>query len=383
MTSLATAVLHLAPVEHRQTRSYRLSPPPAVEPTVIDGLFAAAGLRRPNWTEGDGGEQGVFDRMADAALVAALDGDAAAPADPADPAAAVREARQDSVWSLGRSFEIQRPDGLEITGIACGTGESPVLVLGAPGLPLELVGPWLRALGERHPVAAWQTRGLFGRFSAPDVDMRGSDLGMDAQVGDAVAVLDQRGWARANLVGLCGGAAVALAVAAAHPERVGGLSLWLGDFETGSDEAKSDHQRNLQALMDMAVAGSIGIDHLHQMMLSTMTGLSAPDLAPLAVYPYATPDLLLKYCRMNSAVMGLDCRSLLPEIGAPAQVVASRSDTTVHPAGSTRVAEGLGVVATEITGHDHLGIFRAPGDCVELALRFLSDPGAMRSGVAA
>jgi 3-oxoadipate enol-lactonase len=384
VSTLAAAVLRLGLVEERQPRPFRLRAGGAVPADLTGALFDAAGLRRPTWVGPGEDGQGVFDRMADAALAAAASAGAASAgaasagaastgaASTGDPVQAVAAARGELPWSYGQAFQVRRPDGMEVSGVAVGEGDSPVVVFGAPGLPLELTGAWLRALGSRFPVASWETRGLFGWHSAADVDGRLWDLGVTAQVGDAIAVLDFLGWARASVMGLCGGAAVALALAASHPDRVSAVSLWLGDYETGSPEAKSDHQRNLHAVMDMAVAGSIGIERLHEMILTSTSGLSAPDLAPLALYPYASPDLFLKYCLMNSGVMGMDCRPLLPRVKAPAQVVASTSDSTVHPAGSVRVAEGLGIPVTEVSGHDHLGIFRAPAECAELATRFLS-----------
>lgn len=362
MTSLAEAVLRLGPLVRQLPEPLAL---PGASEEILE-LFAAAGLARPSLAEPAGTEQQAFSRVVAGALAEARE-EWPRP----DPAAALAEARAGSVWSAARSFELVRPDGAVLSGsVVEQPAGRPVLVLGAPGLPLELLEEWLAALAPHAPVAAWRTRGLFERDR---FDVAAVDLGVDAQVGDALAVLDHLGWSRVRLLGLCGGAALALPVAAAAPDRVEALSLWLGDFEIGSPEAKSEHQLNLQALMEMAVGGGLPIETLHSTIVSSMTRLSAPDLAPLAVYPYANPALLFDYCRMNSAVMGTDCRPYLSGIAAPAQVVTSTSDSTVHPAGSAYVARELAAPLTEVTGYDHLGIFRAPADCVELAVGFLSE----------
>jgi len=241
MTSLAEAVLRLGPLARQLPEPLAL---PGASEEILE-LFAAAGLTRPSLAEPASTEQQAFSRVAAAALAEARAGSSSP-----DPAAALAEARAGSVWSAARSFELTRPDGAVLSGsVVEQAAGQPVLLLGAPGLPLELLEGWLAALAPHAPVAAWRTRGLFERDR---FDVASVDLGVEAQVGDALAVLDHLGWSRARLLGLCGGAALALPVAAAAPDRVDALSLWLGDFEIGSPEAKSEHQSNLQALMEMA-----------------------------------------------------------------------------------------------------------------------------------
>lgn len=88
---------------------------------------------------------------------------------------------------------------------------------------------------------------------------------VDAQAADLFAVMDHHDVTAAHVVGLCGGAVIALAAAAVRPERVTSPSLWHGDH-------------------------------------------GFADLAHVVLYPYANAELLYRYRR-------LDARSRVAEHG--------------------------------------------------------------------
>ena len=79
--------------------------------------------------------------------------------------------------------------------------------------------PWLEVLSARWRVLRYDPRGC--GLSDRDLD----DLSFDSWVRDLEAVLDAAGLGRVALIGVCQGGAVALAFAAAHPERVSRLVL--------------------------------------------------------------------------------------------------------------------------------------------------------------
>jgi 3-oxoadipate enol-lactonase len=178
----------------------------------------------------------------------------------------------------------------------------------------------------------------------PDVDRRGYDVA--AQAGDLSAMLDACHVDAAHVVALCGGAAVALA---ADVTRVRSLSLWHGDYELGPDIPKTSHQRDVQTLMLMAGRHRNRAAGL-QALLSRPTALEnlRADLAHLLIYPYAGPELLYRYGRLNGAIMTTDCRPLLAGVQVPTLVVSSRADTTAHPEGSVFVAAHIAGAKLEL-----------------------------------
>lgn len=376
--SLADAVLALAPIEARLAEPLGLlsagapAAPDAggsLSAAAIDAvprLFAAAGMRTPRRIADPGGLS-VFDRIAAEALAIAP----VAPIDLEDPETSLAQARARSgaeaaPGAAGGRRLVRSRDGVLLSVLHVGRpAGTPILVFGAPGTPFALMSGWLRGLGHDRPVVAWETRGLFG----PDSDAV-SSLGIEAQLWDACAVLDDAQWPAVHVLGICGGAALALAFAAAHPARVRSLGLWFGDYELGGLALKTDHQRNLQALMKMAVEGRVSESALHAVLLQVMTRLSEPDLAPLALYAYANPRLLGQYCRMNYPIMSTDCAPYLDRIRAPSLVVFSPADATTHPDGSRSVARHLGAELQEVTASGHLHAFRGHAADVERALAF-------------
>jgi len=81
---------------------------------------------------------------------------------------------------------------------------------------------WLARLGESHSVLRYDERGC--GLSAPGLD----ELSVETWVGDLEAVIDAAGLERFALLGVSQGAAIAVAYAARHPERISDLVLYGG-----------------------------------------------------------------------------------------------------------------------------------------------------------
>ena len=363
--NLADAVLRLVPLEARLAAPIGLAGAQA-DDGLLAALFAAAGMRAPRRVA-PGELLGALEQVA----ARALDGAAALGA-PHDPAAELAAARRRGLEGAGERHLVDAGGGVRLSAIRAGNGADglPVLLLGAPGMPLELMAGWVRALGARRPLASWETRGMFG----PRWDQV-TELTLEHQVADAVAVLDAAGWPEAHFVGICGGAVLALACAARHRQRVRSLALWFGDFDLGSAVPKTEHQRNLQALMEMVVARRVSAQALRDVLVASMAKLSDPDLAPLAMYPFASAALLEQYCNMNHPIMSTDCRPYLAAIGAPCLVGYGPDDSTTHPEGSRAVAAALGAQLAPVPERNHLDSMRAhPGDVARvLAFQQLHD----------
>jgi 3-oxoadipate enol-lactonase len=261
-------------------------------------------------------------------------------------------------------------DGTALRCYAYGDLESPAVVLvSACGMPVGLVEGWVRHLANAYRVITWESRDLFeddGNFDAKRQDLA-------VQVGDVLAVLDGFDLHDAHLMGLCGGAAMALG-AAASP-RVRSLSLWHGDYELGGDAPKTQHQRDVHALLTMAGRSRRSAAGLHELFRKPATlAKMPPDLAPYLLYPYANAELLYRYGRLNGAIMGTDCRPLLAAVGKPTLVVTSEDDTTAHPQGSVYAAARLEQGRLEVLVHgDHLAAFEGGPERRILATSFLDE----------
>lgn len=104
------------------------------------------------------------------------------------------------------------------------------------GPPLVRASTWLTHLDldRRSPLWRHWIEALERRFTLVRYDQRGcglsdrevDDLSLAAQVGDLEAVVDAVGLERFSLLGISGGGPIAIAYAAARPERVDRLLLW-------------------------------------------------------------------------------------------------------------------------------------------------------------
>ncbi|WP_331742024.1 alpha/beta hydrolase [Kitasatospora sp. NBC_00085] len=263
------------------------------------------------------------------------------------------------------------PDGVPLRVLTAGRPAEQAVVLAlAPGMPARLAERWIRELARTHYVVTWESRGLFAGHDGPAPP--GYDV--TAQAGDLLAALDRAGAVRAHVVGLCGGAVPAVVAAALDPARITSLSLWHGDLHLGPDSPRTDHQRNLHALLEMACEDQDLAGTIHATLCRSIGDSVPADLAHLVLYPYATVELFGRYCALNNAVMGTDLRPHLARVSAPALVVTSADDDTAHPGASALVAAALPGSVSVVRPHgDHLSLFRGEPALFETLDAFLAE----------
>ncbi|MEV0593873.1 alpha/beta fold hydrolase [Nonomuraea cavernae] len=281
----------------------------------------------------------------------------------------VDDAAKDGFEGLCVRDEVKPADGgVPLPAYAAGDPAAPAVVLvAACGMPARLCERWMRFLSRTHYVITWETRGLFGPGAGGC-----PDAGVTAQAGDLFAVMDHFGVRRAHLMCLCGGAVIGLAAAHRDTTRVQSLSLWHGDFAAVAGAERTHHQQNLVALMEMGATGPDRAAAIHPVLCQTMLSSVPPDLAHLVVYPYATADLLHRYCRLNGEIMKTDVSPWLAGIDRPALVVTSRDDETAHPEGSKTVAGSLPGAMLHIRPHgDHISLFKGDLELMNMARDFI------------
>lgn len=146
-------------------------------------------------------------------------------------------------------------DGVRIAYATAGHGE-PLMRVGGWLTHVEydwnspVWEPWLRELTHDHTLARFDIRG--SGLSDHGVH----EQGVEAWVRDLEAVVDDLGWQRFPLLGICQGGAIAVAYAMRHPERVSRLVLYNtyahGAYTEGIPEEKA---REARALADMIEVG--------------------------------------------------------------------------------------------------------------------------------
>jgi pimeloyl-ACP methyl ester carboxylesterase/DNA-binding CsgD family transcriptional regulator len=182
---------------------------------------------------------------------------------------------------------------------------------------------WLQGLGERHTVIRHDERGC--GLSDREVP----DFALDRSVADLEAVVDAAGVDRFTLLGISQGAAIAIAFAVRHPERVSRLVLY-GGYARGRrlrDEAQREESELLQALIRFGW-GSRHIAFRRAFGMLFLPG-GCPqqlewfdDLARVS----ASADVA---ARLRAARDRLDVTHLAPQLRMPTLVMHARDDALV------------------------------------------------------
>jgi pimeloyl-ACP methyl ester carboxylesterase len=180
---------------------------------------------------------------------------------------------------------------------------------------------WLRRLGERHTLVRYDERGC---------GLSDSGIGepsADVWVGDLETVIDAVGLERFALLGVSQGAAIAVAYAARHPDRVSDLVLY-GGYARGRRFRGQDEEED--AIVAAIRAGWTAPNPAFRRVFSM---LFVPDGTPEQMAWYedllwrsTTPETAIRLYRARG---GLNVSELAPQVRARTLVMHARDDRVV------------------------------------------------------
>jgi pimeloyl-ACP methyl ester carboxylesterase/DNA-binding CsgD family transcriptional regulator len=205
------------------------------------------------------------------------------------------------------------------------------------GLPLVRVATWLTHLEFDWESPVWRhwLRGLGERHTFVRYDERGcglSDTGIgepsaDVWVGDLETVVDAVGLERFALLGVSQAAAIAVAYAARHPDRVSDLVLY-GGYARGRRSRGQDEEED--AIVAAIRAGWTAPNPAFRRVFSM---LFVPDGTPEQMAWFE--DLLWRSATAETAIRlyrargGLNVSDLAPQVRARTLVMHARDDRVV------------------------------------------------------
>jgi pimeloyl-ACP methyl ester carboxylesterase/DNA-binding CsgD family transcriptional regulator len=244
------------------------------------------------------------------------------------------------------------------------TGSGPALVRPAHWLShLELDwenSVWrdfLTELARDRTLIRYDERGT--GLSDRDVD----DISFGAMVGDLEAVVDELGVERFALLGMSQGAAISIAYAVRHPERVTALVI-CGGYARGHHHRSrtTDQQRDADLLLELIRAGWGTPNPKFRRVFATMF---LPSATPEQYADFdalqrasATPDMAY---RLRQLFSGFDVTALCSRVRAPTLVMHVRDDAVV-PFDEGRLLAALipGSVFVPLEGSGHLLVPGSP-----------------------
>ncbi|MEL6540915.1 MAG: alpha/beta fold hydrolase [Pseudomonadota bacterium] len=274
---------------------------------------------------------------------------------------------------------VESRDGVTIAWASFGNSANPPLVKAANWLNhLELDwdapiwSPLLRNLSRSHRVIRYDERGC--GLSDWDVEA----IGFEQFVDDLEQVVDAVGLDRFPLLGISQGAAVSIAYAARHPERVSKLILF-GAYDCGWRHfAKPEEVREREAVMVLTETGwgSDNPAYRHLFSRTFMPDASAEEFDWFDEFQRQTTSPA-NAVRFLEAFSTIDVRDCLPKVQCPTLVVHSRGDMRIPFATGRSLAARIPdarLASVDSSNHLLIGHEKASEQFVQLIRDFLVEP---------
>jgi 3-oxoadipate enol-lactonase/4-carboxymuconolactone decarboxylase len=225
-----------------------------------------------------------------------------------------------------------------------------VLLLGSLGSTLAMWDAQAAALGEHYRVIRADHRG-HGGSPAPE-----GPYSIDDLVGDAVALLDRLGVARAHVVGLSIGGMTAMRLASLHPSRVGRVAVLCTSALFGPPEMWTERAGLVRSSGTSAVAGT------SMERWFTAAGLAADPGLRERYEPMVASIDPEGYAGCCEAIREMDLRADLPRISAPLLVIAGAQDPATPPDHARLIASSVpGARLLVLPDAAHLAAIEQPG----------------------
>jgi pimeloyl-ACP methyl ester carboxylesterase/DNA-binding CsgD family transcriptional regulator len=222
------------------------------------------------------------------------------------------------------------PDGVRIAFARTGTG--PTLVRAAH---------WLSHLEFDWESPVWKDflRDLSAGLTLVRYDARGTglsdrdvaDLSFEAMVGDLESVVDELGLERFVLLGMSQGAAISIAYAVRHPERVSRMVLCGGYARGHAHRGRTpEQQKDAELMLELIRLGWGTSNPKYRRVFATMF---MPDGTPAQTAAFddlqrvsATPDVAY---RLRSMFGEIDVTAICGQVRTPTLVMHVREDAVV------------------------------------------------------
>jgi len=318
----------------------------AVEPQVFD-LIVFLIRNRDRVVSKDDLIAGVWDGriVSDSTLASRINAARRALDDNGDAQRLIRTAARKGVRFVGVVREGQVPSELSAPAVRnqevtfCRTSEGINLALATVGVgvPLIKVANWLTHIEYDWESPIWSPllQHLAERCRLVRYDGRGNgladrdvaDISFDAFVRDLEAVVEATGVDRATILGISQGAAVAIAYAVLHPERVSKLILYGG-------YAQGRNKRGSAAEAEMARAFLAILRHgwgdERSAFMKAFSSVFFPNGSPQQIKWLVDLQRITtspeNAARIRNACDDIDVVDLLPKVQAPTLVIHCRHD---------------------------------------------------------
>jgi len=233
---------------------------------------------------------------------------------------------------------VTRSGDVDIAYSVEGEGEATVLlIMGLGGRAADWGRTFIGALGRRHRVVRFDHRGVGQSPKAP------AGYTLRDLAGDAVAVLDAVGAARAHVVGISMGGMIAQILAVEHAARVDHLVLMATHF--GGKEVVPPHPEAMR-LFDPVEIGRRDPEAQLRLTFEVITAPSFAERSPevfseILANVRAAPTPASSFYAQLQAILESDRSDLVRRITQRTLVIHGSEDKLIPPANGTRLTERI------------------------------------------
>ncbi|PTY38261.1 guanylate cyclase [Saccharospirillum sp. MSK14-1] len=267
-------------------------------------------------------------------------------------------------------------DNVRIAYASAGTGAPIVKVASWPNhidydWDAPVWSPLFHDLATDHRFIRYDQRG--SGLSEWDVE----DLSFDASVNDLKTVVDTNQLNQFTLLGIAQGAAVAIAYAVKHPQKVSHLVLFGGYAVSAGLNANENTKREKQALITLAETGWSRDNPAYRQIFSSVyiPNANTTETAWYSEFQRSTtsPE---NAARLLSNFDQIDVRDLLQKVTVPTLVIHSREDQQVAIGNGLQLAAQIPnaeFLSLDTSNHSLLGREPAAKVFLEAVRRFIDE----------
>jgi poly(3-hydroxyalkanoate) depolymerase len=239
-------------------------------------------------------------------------------------------------------------------------GRRPLVLVNGIGASLEFLDPLVAALDPQRPVVRFDVPGI-GGSPLPWVP-----LPMCALAGLLAGLLDQLGYARADVLGLSWGGGIAQQFALQHPDRTGRLAL----VSTGTGACMVPARFSVLAKM---LTPRRYNDRRYRHDAGAEIYIGEDQDAVDAVFSRARPVAARGYLYQLFALLTWTSLPVLPLITAPTLVLNGRLDPVIPVVNAHIMAALLPRARVHLHEGGHVGVLTRPHELGPVLEDFLDD----------
>jgi pimeloyl-ACP methyl ester carboxylesterase len=230
------------------------------------------------------------------------------------------------------NFKVQEENLPEFEVFTKGKPAKEAVILIPPcALPARFFQPWLEAFGKHYYTLILENPFLFRNWKS--LSEPSSDILFELNY--IKAVLEREGISSAHIIGICGGAPIALAAAAHFSQTVASVIICHGDLNFGQKTPRTPFQDQFYALLSDSARSVVRAEEVYSLFLDPSLLFGIPDtMGPFILYPYADFRLFQRYAKLNSAIMAFDSTRVAEKLIQPLMIVTSPNDKMAHPGAS-------------------------------------------------